>query len=936
MKKNYSLIFLFLFSFSFVFSQVQVGNGTDTNQSLPIEPYYGYTYSQVIYTSAEINSSGDISGVSYTATAETTLASSSDWTVYMAHTTNSSFVDGDSWEPIENLTQMFSGTVSISDGIVTIPFDAAFSYNGTDNLVIAVEENQAGYDSSVHDFYCSSTSDTRALTFYSDGTNPDPTDPPSGTTKNFIANVTLNGISQSCANPTLSLDGLTNNSATISWSATDVTSFEYVLQSAGTGEPTESGTITSENSVAFGDLDEGTAYEIYVRSVCGETYSGWIILSFTPPPTGSTADNPIVIESLPYNTSDDTVNYGDDYTNTATNCESGLGYYLGGDDVVYSYTANADASINVSLTPAATYSGIYVYTDTSDIGVNCWLTMISSTSATEMIFDLDVLEGITYYFVISTWPSPQNVAYDLAIIENTCVQPAVSTTIDANCSAGEGVFYVSVDITDLGSSTQLTVGDGVTSLTANEASSLNFGPYDSGATVNINVVADDSNCNDSFELTYTCPPTGSMADDPIIIDSIPYSTSDDTINYGDDYTNSATGCDGSGSYLGGDDVVYLYTATADTTLNVAFTPEGTWSGIYVFANKEDIGVNCWIVNSTNSAAIASSFELAVVTGQTYYFVISTYPSPQNVAYSLNITELLCATPTNLTAAEITASSVDISWDVSDAASWEYVLTTAEDSSVPTESGNSIAETSLTIDSLSSITEYVVWVRAICTDGTTSEWTSVSFTTLIQAPGCGESISQYEYPNGTGGSYNLDDTFDIANDWSASLLFSTTAGDQDADGTVDEVTVTISGSTENNYDWVFVTNGAGELLYGPISGTQDEVVTSTDGTINVYLAADGSVMGGPITFDVSCAGLSVNDFDLSDLKLYPNPVNGDYVTIQSSVSGEKNIELYDITGKRLINTILNSDKLDVSSFSSGIYLVKVTIQGQTKVSKLIIR
>ena len=173
---------------------------------------------------------------------------------------------------------------------------------------------------------------------------------------------------------------------------------------------------------------------------------------------------------------------------------------------------------------------------------------------------------------------------------------------------------------------------------------------------------------------------------------------------------------------------------------------------------------------------------------------------------------------------------------------------------------------------------------------------MAFTTLLQAPGCGESISQYEYPNGTGGSYNLDDTFDIANDWSASLLFSTTAGDQDADGTVDEVTVTISGSTENNYDWVFVTNGAGELLYGPVSGTQDEVVTSTDGTINVYLAADGSVMGGPITFDVSCAGLSVNDFDLSDLKLYPNPVNGDYVTIQSSVSGEKNIEVYDITGK----------------------------------------
>ena len=126
------------------------------------------------------------------------------------------------------------------------------------------------------------------------------------------------------------------------------------------------------------------------------------------------------------------------------------------------------------------------------------------------------------------------------------------------------------------------------------------------------------------------------------------------------------------------------------------------------------------------------------------------------------------------------------------------------------------------------------------------------------------------------------------------------------------------------------------MYGPASGVQDAAVTSADGTINVYLSADGSVQAGPITFDVSCAGLSVNDFDLSNLKIYPNPVNGDYVTIQSPISGEKNIEVYDITGKRLINTILNSDKLDISSVSAGVYLVKVTVQGQSKVSKLIIR
>lgn len=723
MTKNYAILFLLFFSFISVFSQVQVGQGTVVNEELPIEPYYGYTYSQVIYTAAEINSSGDISGISYTATAETTLESCSDWTVYMAHTTNSSFTDGDSWEPYENLTQMFAGTVSISDGVVAIDFENPFSYNGSDNLVVAVDQNQEGYDASSHDFYCSTTTDIRALTYYNDGTNPDPSAPPTGQIRNSIANVILNGITQSCANPTLSLDGLTNNSATVSWTATDVSSFEYVLQEAETGEPTEAGTITSENSVVFSDLTEGSAYEIYVRAVCDDIYSGWMTLTFTPPPTGSTGDNPIIIESIPYNTSDDTINYGDDYSNTATGCESGNGYYLNGDDVVYLYTATSTMSLNVSLNPS--------------------------------------------------------------------------------------------------------VGEGQTS--------------------------------------------------------------------------------------------------------------PNYAGMYVYANEEDIGVNCWIteLELAGSSELAS-FELSVVEGSTYYFVVSTWAAPQNVAYDLSITELLCGTPTNLAVSNVTAVSADISWDANEAVSWEYVSSTVEDSSLPTEAGTSISDPSVSIADCYPITGYDVWVRAVCEDGSTSDWTSITFTTSLQSPECGESISQYDYPNGSGGGSAFETNFDISNDYSSELLFTTTSGDQDSDGYTDEITVTISGSTETNYDWVFVTNGAGELLYGPVSGAQDAAVTSADGTINVYLSADTSVQGGPITFDVSCAGLSVNNFDLSNLKIYPNPVNGDYVTIQSQISGVKNVEVFDITGKRLINTVLESDTLNISSINAGIYLVKVTIQGQSKVSKLVIR
>jgi hypothetical protein len=85
-----------------------------------------------------------------------------------------------------------------------------------------------------------------------------------------------------------------------------------------------------------------------------------------------------------------------------------------------------------------------------------------------------------------------------------------------------------------------------------------------------------------------------------------------------------------------------------------------------------------------------------------------------------------------------------------------------------------------------------------------------------------------------------------------------------------------------------------------------------------------------------ASLSTVDVTVLDMTIYPNPSNGSYVTIQSPVNGVKYVEVFDITGKRLINTSLNTDTLDVSSISTGMYLVKVTIEGQSKTSKLMIR
>ena len=73
-----------------------------------------------------------------------------------------------------------------------------------------------------------------------------------------------------------------------------------------------------------------------------------------------------------------------------------------------------------------------------------------------------------------------------------------------------------------------------------------------------------------------------------------------------------------------------------------------------------------------------------------------------------------------------------------------------------------------------------------------------------------------------------------------------------------------------------------------------------------------------------------------MMVYPNPVDGDFVTIQSPVDGLKEIQIYTVTGRKVMDTAINGNTLDVSSFNSGFYMLKVTVNGQSKISKLVIR
>ena len=91
----------------------------------------------------------------------------------------------------------------------------------------------------------------------------------------------------------------------------------------------------------------------------------------------------------------------------------------------------------------------------------------------------------------------------------------------------------------------------------------------------------------------------------------------------------------------------------------------------------------------------------------------------------------------------------------------------------------------------------------------------------------------------------------------------------------------------------------------------------------------------ITFVIN-TGLSSSDNKIHDMMVYPNPVDGNYVTILSPVEGLKEIQVFTVTGRKVMDTAINGNTLDVSSFNSGFYMLKVTINGQSKISKLVIR
>ena len=76
--------------------------------------------------------------------------------------------------------------------------------------------------------------------------------------------------------------------------------------------------------------------------------------------------------------------------------------------------------------------------------------------------------------------------------------------------------------------------------------------------------------------------------------------------------------------------------------------------------------------------------------------------------------------------------------------------------------------------------------------------------------------------------------------------------------------------------------------------------------------------------------------IDGLNLYPNPVSNGKIYITSKTGDNKDISIFDVLGKLVLQTQLSSKELNIGLLSPGVYIIKIRENEATATRKLIVR
>lgn len=159
------------------YSETTVGTGTSESSLVPAYGYYDYSWSQMIYTQSEINTTGTIKSVSfYVDNSSPSSYTMNNQKIFLGHTSSNGFDSSPSEDvtsdiTVTDYTECYDGSITFVHGWNTITLDQDFSYNNTENLVVKLENRDGSYASPYPSFDYTTSSNKSAYE-YNDGSYP--------------------------------------------------------------------------------------------------------------------------------------------------------------------------------------------------------------------------------------------------------------------------------------------------------------------------------------------------------------------------------------------------------------------------------------------------------------------------------------------------------------------------------------------------------------------------------------------------------------------------------------------------------------------------------------------------------------------------------------------------------------------------------------------
>lgn len=696
---------------------------------------------------------------------------------------------------------------------------------------------------------------------------------------------------------------------------------------------------------------------------------------------GFTCAEAVPIGSLPYNTTDDTANYGNTInTSPGNSCGFNTSQYLFGNDVFYSYTATSSGFIKITMTPTIEKTAILVYDGCSDVGLNCVAAVANPTLSPRIIPQLEVTAGHTYIFLISKETFPTTAGYSLAIENLNCFYPTElsitqvgTTTADLtwNNPAGVGNFEVLVQP----ASASMPTGSGVP-VSGMTFTATNLDPGTSYLFWVRTVCGDGTfslwSPNQSFltDIANSQCPLANQCNYTLRLGD----------SFGDSWNNNSVtvrqnGIDVATLTLDGFSDFSQYDFTVPLCDNQPF--ELFWNAGGQFPSE----VSVKIINQF---------------GQTIYEKPTGVGAQNTLLFqaTANCSAPICPTPANVHFTDLAAGAASVAWtELGTATLWEVVVLPAG-SPAPTASDSGV-ETSLnpfTIATLIDGATYDFYVRAICADNFKSEWTfaatatatcpapqniqlvqTPTATVLYWAPGL---ASQWQVfvqaaglpapdSNATGlivdtPQFVLDSTVEGSFDvyirancstsdsvWSPPFQFEVTCAQvTDVNVTGNIVSWTANGSANDWEIWVQPGNvsypgGSVYELYTTSANPfviPDIVVGQTYSVFvrSVCTAGDSGIWSTQKLF-VYSGPLANPEFPAENFFLYPNPAEDAVIISAPENAIPVSIRFIDLLGKtvKMVNEPSHQTAVDVSAFPIGVYVVEIKLANGTKQIKKLV-